>query len=38
MTARDWPSVRAAHERWLDPANFGEQGRQRTALSALTDG
>jgi RimJ/RimL family protein N-acetyltransferase len=28
----DWPAVRAAHERWLDPANFDEQGHQREPL------
>lgn len=38
MTDGDWPGVRAAHRRWLDPANFDESGRQRTALSELTDG
>ncbi|WP_307828100.1 GNAT family protein [Nocardioides sp. SYSU D00038] len=36
VTDAEWPSVRAAHERWLDPANFDADGRQRTALSALT--
>jgi hypothetical protein len=25
-----------AFQRWLDPANFDEQGRQRVSLSALT--
>ncbi|MCW2819431.1 MAG: acetyltransferase, ribosomal protein N-acetylase [Marmoricola sp.] len=30
---RDWTTVRAAHEAWLDPANFDEQGRQRSALA-----
>jgi RimJ/RimL family protein N-acetyltransferase len=32
---REWPAVRAAFERWLDPANFDAAGRQRTSLSAL---
>jgi RimJ/RimL family protein N-acetyltransferase len=32
---REWPAVRAAFERWLDPANFDPAGRQRTSLSAL---
>ncbi|GAB7004618.1 GNAT family protein [Nocardioides sp. AN3] len=36
VTDADWPVVRAAHERWLDPANFDADGRQVTALSALT--
>jgi RimJ/RimL family protein N-acetyltransferase len=29
----EWPARRAAFERWLDPANFDEQGRQRTRLN-----
>ena len=29
VTDAEWPAVRAAHERWLDPANF-DRGRQRT--------
>ena len=33
ITDRDWPRVRAAHERWLDPANFDDEGRQRTPLT-----
>lgn len=36
MTDADWPSVRAAHEEWLDPDNFDADGRQRTHLSELT--
>jgi RimJ/RimL family protein N-acetyltransferase len=36
VTDAEWPAVRAAHEAWLDPANFDEDGRQRTSLSALT--
>ena len=36
MTDADWPRVRAAHERWLDPANFDADGHQRTSLSELT--
>lgn len=31
----EWPSVRAAQERWLDPDNVDAQGRQRQSLSAL---
>jgi RimJ/RimL family protein N-acetyltransferase len=31
----EWPAVRAVHERWLDPANFDENGEQRTALSSM---
>lgn len=37
LTDGDWPAVRAAHQRWLDPANFDGQGRQRVSLSSLTD-
>jgi RimJ/RimL family protein N-acetyltransferase len=32
----EWPARRAAFERWLDPANFDEQGRQRTRLTIVT--
>ena len=33
---REWPALEAAFQRWLDPANFDGQGRQRIALSELT--
>jgi RimJ/RimL family protein N-acetyltransferase len=33
---RDWPALKQAFERWLDPANFDADGRQRESLSALT--
>jgi RimJ/RimL family protein N-acetyltransferase len=36
ITETEWPRLRAAHETWLDPANFDEQGAQRTRLSRLT--
>ncbi len=32
---RDWPALRAGFERWLDPANFDAEGRQRTRLADL---
>ena len=32
----EWPSLRAAFERWLAPANFDQDGRQRVSLSSLT--
>jgi RimJ/RimL family protein N-acetyltransferase len=35
VTDTEWPTVRATHELWLDPANFDEVGAQRTALSSL---
>ena len=31
----DWPALRTAFERWLDPANFDAQGRQRQSLAGL---
>ncbi|MGB8623363.1 MAG: GNAT family protein [Paracoccaceae bacterium] len=30
----DWPRLREAFETWLDPANFGSDGRQKNRLSA----
>jgi len=38
VTDTEWPAVRAAHERWLDPANFDAEGRQRTSLRAAGTG
>jgi RimJ/RimL family protein N-acetyltransferase len=32
---REWPTIRAAFERWLAPDNFDPAGRQRISLSAL---
>jgi RimJ/RimL family protein N-acetyltransferase len=32
----EWPGIKAAFERWLDPGNFDGDGRQRMSLSALT--
>lgn len=32
----EWPPLRGAVERWLDPSNFDAAGRQRVALSTLT--
>lgn len=37
MLDREWPSRRAEFERWLDPGNFDETGRQRTRLRTLPD-
>lgn len=34
VTDGEWPGVRSAHEAWLDPANFDDQGRQRERLNA----
>ena len=36
ITDKDWPALKACFERWLDPANFDEDGGQRESLSALT--
>ena len=33
MLDRDWPRLRAAYERWLDPGNFEPTGRQRSNLA-----
>ncbi len=33
----EWPRLAAVYERWLDPANFDENGRQSTSLSDLTE-
>jgi len=34
ITDREWPAVKAAFERWLDPANFDAAGKQRAPLAA----
>lgn len=36
VTDGDWPTIKAAFERWLDDANFDADGRQRESLSVLT--
>jgi RimJ/RimL family protein N-acetyltransferase len=33
---QEWPALRMAFERWLEPANFGPDGNQRRSLSSLT--
>lgn len=35
ITDDEWPGIRAAFERWLDPSNFDEAGVQRRALGEL---
>jgi hypothetical protein len=35
---KEWPALRVAFERWLEPGNFDAEGRQRVALSSLTEG
>ncbi len=32
----EWPALQAAYETWLDPANFDDDGRQKTSLADLT--
>jgi RimJ/RimL family protein N-acetyltransferase len=34
MLDREWPAIRTEFERWLDPANFTADGRQRSRLEA----
>ncbi|HVT56160.1 MAG TPA: GNAT family protein [Xanthobacteraceae bacterium] len=35
MLDSEWPRVKAAFERWLDPGNFGEDGHQRRSLEEI---
>lgn len=35
MLDSEWPKRKAAFERWLDPVNFDESGRQKISLTAL---
>lgn len=35
-TAAEWPAMAAAFDRWLAPANFDTEGRQKQRLSELT--
>ncbi len=34
---REWPSIRAAYEEWLDPLNFDGQQHQKTPLGKLIE-
>jgi RimJ/RimL family protein N-acetyltransferase len=36
MIDQEWPALDAAFRQWLDPANFDDQGNQRTRLAQLT--
>jgi RimJ/RimL family protein N-acetyltransferase len=38
ITDSEWPRIKTAFERWLDPANFAADGQQRESLAALTRG
>jgi RimJ/RimL family protein N-acetyltransferase len=35
ITDREWPRVKQAFERWLDPANFEAAGRQKAPLASF---
>jgi len=32
----EWPALRAAFQKWMEPSNFDDNGQQRVALSSLT--
>jgi hypothetical protein len=34
---QEWPDLDNAFSHWLDPANFDENGKQRTRLTELTE-
>ncbi len=38
MIDADWPAIRRAFERWLDPANFTADGKQKTGLAGFRTG
>jgi hypothetical protein len=38
MIDADWPRIKAAMERWLDPTNFDAEGRQRERLDVSPPG
>jgi RimJ/RimL family protein N-acetyltransferase len=38
ITDGEWPAIKAAFERWLDPENFDPEGGQKVRLSELTRG
>jgi hypothetical protein len=35
ITDREWPRLKEAFERWLDPGNFDPQGRQKQSLASF---
>lgn len=37
MLDSEWPLRKANFERWLDPSNFGKDGRQKVALSRINE-
>jgi RimJ/RimL family protein N-acetyltransferase len=36
VTDKEWPGLEVAFKKWLDPANFDENGQQRVRLTDLT--
>ena len=38
ILSREWPALKQAFERWLDPDNFDTAGRQRQSLTSLRSG
>lgn len=38
MLDSEWPHRKAGFERWLDPSNFDDEGRQKLSLSSLHSG
>jgi RimJ/RimL family protein N-acetyltransferase len=38
ITDGEWPACHSAFERWLDPANFDAEGRQRESLAHMREG
>jgi len=38
MLDSEWPRLRRNFERWLEPANFDAEGRQRSMLNAAMEG
>ncbi len=35
MIDSDWPAIKAAYVRWLDPANFDDEGQQKSKLEVM---
>jgi hypothetical protein len=35
VTDKEWPRLKQAFERWLDPANFNADGRQKRSLASF---
>jgi RimJ/RimL family protein N-acetyltransferase len=37
ITDREWPRIKQAFERWLDPGNFDSDGQQKAGLASFRD-